>query len=89
LNISDLLFGAAFASVVWGVFSGITITNFVAARGTKINFFLYRIYIFKYINQYKQITEAEEGRPGIWFYSYIFSFLGALAFALLGVWLRK
>jgi len=88
MNISDLLYGAAIASVVWGVISGIMITNFVAERGTKINFFLYRIYIFKYISQYKQITEAEEGRPGIWFYSYIFSFWGAVAFALLGVWLR-
>lgn len=88
MNFSNLLFGAALASVVWGVFSGIRITSFVAERGTKINFFLYRIYIFKYINQYKQITEAEEGRPGIWFYSYIYSFWGGLVFALLGIWLR-
>lgn len=88
MSISDLIFGAAVANVIWGVISGIMITNFVAARGTKIHFFLYRIYIFKYINQYKKITEAKEGRPGIWFYSYLFSFWGALAFALLGAWLR-
>lgn len=89
MTISNLLFGTAFGCVVWGVVSGIMITSFVADRGTKINFFLYRIYIFKYISQYKQITEAEDGRPGIWFYSYIFSFWGALAFALLGIWLRS
>ena len=88
MDISNLLFGAAFASILWGVVSAIVITGFVADHGEKINFFLYRLYIFKYVSQYKQITEAEEGRTGIWFYSYIFSFWGALAFALSGLWLR-
>lgn len=88
MNISNLLIVAAFVCVIWGVVSGIVITNFVAERGTKINFFLFRIYIFKYIDQYRRITQTEEGRPGIWFYSYIFSFWAAAAFALLGVWLR-
>jgi hypothetical protein len=64
MNISDLFFALGLVSVALGVVSMIAITNFVAGRGTKINFFLYRIYIFKYVNQYKQITEAENGKPG-------------------------
>ena len=88
MNISNLLLGLAIMSVCWGVVSGIVITNFLVERGIKINFFLYRIYIYKYISQYKQITEAEQGKPGIWFYSYIYSFWGAALLALLGIWMR-
>jgi hypothetical protein len=87
--ISNLFFVMALLSVGWGIVSMIAITNFVAERGTKINFFLYRIYIIKYVNQYKQITEAESGKPGLWFYSFVVTMNLALVFTLIGAILKS
>lgn len=33
-------------------------------RGVHINFFLLRLYIIKYVSQYKRITTEEQGHPG-------------------------
>ncbi len=33
-------------------------------RGVHINFFLLRIYVIKYVGQYKRITTEEQGHPG-------------------------
>jgi hypothetical protein len=89
MDISNFFFGLALLSVGWGIVSMIVITNFVAERGTKINFFLYRIYIIKYVNQYKQITEKESGRPGPWFYSFLVSMNLALVFTVVGAILKS
>jgi hypothetical protein len=89
MNVADLFLGMALVSVGWGIVSMIAITNFVAERGTKINFFLYRIYIIKYVSQYKQITEAEDGRPGPWFYSFVISMNMALVFTIIGAFLKN
>ena len=89
MNVGDLLLGMALISVVWGIVSMIVITNFVSERGTKINFFLYRIYIIKYVDLYKQITQAEEGEPGPWFYSFVISMNLALVFTIVGAILKS
>jgi len=89
MEVSNLFFGLALFSVGWGIVSGIVITNFVANRGTKINFFLYRIYIIKYVNLYKQITETENGKPGPWFYSFVISMNLALVFTVVGAILKS
>lgn len=87
--ISNLFLGMALLSVGWGIVSMIVITNFVAERGTKINFFLYRIYIIKYVNQYKRITEEENGKTGPWFYSFLLSMNLALVFTVIGAILKN
>ena len=89
MSVSDLLLGLALLSVGWGIVSGIVITSFVSERGTKINYFLYRIYIIKYVNQYKQITEEENGKPGPWFYSFVISMNMTLVFAIIGILLKS
>ena len=89
MNVSDLFLGLALFCVSWGIISGIVITNFVSERGTKINFFLYRIYIIKYVYQYKQITEEENGKPGPWFYSFVISMNMTLVFAIIGILLKS
>ncbi len=88
MNVSGLLLGLALLSVGWGIVSGIVITSFVSERGTKINYFLYRIYIIKYVNQYKQITEEENGKPGPWFYSFVISMNLTWVFAIIGILLK-
>ena len=89
MYISNLFFGMALISVGWGIVSMIAMTNFVSERGTKINFFLYRIYIIKYVNQYKQITQEEDGRPGPWFYSFLISMNFALVLTIVGAILKN
>ena len=89
MNIGNLLLGLALASVGWGIVSMIVMTGFVSERGTKINFFLYRLYVIKYVNQYKQITEAENGRPGPWFYSFIIAMNLTWVLAIIGFVLKQ
>lgn len=89
MEIGNLFLGLGLASVGWGIVSIIVITSFVAERGTKINFFLYRLYIIKYVNLYKKITEAENGEPGPWFYSFIASMNFALFCAIIGLILKS
>ena len=88
MGVSNLFFGLALVSVGWGIVSMIVITNFVAERGTKINYFLYRLYVIKYVNQYKQITEDENGRAGVWFYSFIISMNLTWLLAIIGFVLK-
>ena len=74
----------ALISVLFGVFFTILITAFISKRGTKINYLLFRIYIFKYVNQYRKITIEENGKVGPLFYPFIVSFILALIFAIIG-----
>ena len=89
MDVSNLFLGLALASLGWGIVSMIVITNFVVERGTKINYFFYRLYVIKYINQYKQITEEENGRAGTWFYSFIISMNLTWVLAIIGFVLKS
>ncbi len=54
----------------------------VSKRGVKINFLWLRLYIFKYMHQYKVLTKKETGRVGPLFYPSIVSINLALLLAL-------
>jgi hypothetical protein len=82
--VSEIFLVSALICVFWGVVSSINITVFLSRRGVKINFFLYRLLIFKYVHQYSQITTEENGKPGFWFYSYVVSMNLALVLAIVG-----
>ena len=82
--ISNVFLILAIVSVLCGVLFSIMITSFISKRGNKINYFLIRILIYKYVNQYRQITEEETGKAGPLFYSSIRSFILALIFAVVG-----
>ena len=88
MDVGNLFLGMALMSVAWGIVSMIAITSFVSERGTKINYFLYRLYIIKYVSQYKKITEAENGEPGAWFYSFVISMNLALILTIVGAILK-
>ena len=82
--LSNVFLILALVCVLCGVVSSIMIISFLSKRGTKINYFLIRIYIIKYINQYRNITEEETGKVGPLFYSSVVSFILALLFAVVG-----
>jgi hypothetical protein len=85
---SNLFFGIAAVSVIWGVVSAIAIASYVSKRGYKVNLLLFRLFIFKYIHQYAEITTQESGRPGALFYSYITAMNLALVCVIIGAVLK-
>jgi len=54
----------AFVSVGLGIVFSMMIVQEVSRRGGKINFVLIRLYIIKYIDQYKKLTLKETGKVG-------------------------
>ncbi|MCU0638635.1 MAG: hypothetical protein MUF59_02035 [Candidatus Krumholzibacteria bacterium] len=82
---SEILFGAGILSAIWGVVSSIAITSFLSGRGEKINYFLLRLLLFRYVMRYSEITTRENGKPGRWYYSYIVSMILALVLVAAGI----
>ena len=87
--ISNVFLILAIVSVLCGVLFSIMIISFISKRGTKINYFLIRIFIYKYVNQYRKITIEENGKVGPLFYPFISSFILALIFAIVGAILKN
>lgn len=81
---ADALLALALIGIAVFVVTSMMIVHEVSKRGTKINFFLLRIYIIKYIQDYKGITLHETGRIGPLYYPCVGSISLALVFALLG-----
>ena len=70
---------------VVNVVLSMVIVSELQKRDVKINFFLIRLLLPKYVHQYKSITLQEQGRVGGLFYGWIFSINGALVFVLAGL----
>jgi hypothetical protein len=85
---TNALFILALVSVGLFIIFSIMIVNEVSKRGVKINFFLLRLYIIKYIRQYKMITKQETGKTGPLYYPCIISVNLAWVFAIAGFFLR-
>ena len=73
----------AFSAVGLAVVFSIMIVREVAKRGVKINYLLLRLYIIKYIDQYKQLTLKETGKVGPLYYPCVGSYVMALVFAII------
>jgi len=73
---------------ICGIVSAIVMADFISKRGHKINFLLFKLYLFKYIHQYREITLKEEGKVGVWFYRFIISMNLALVCVIIGVILK-
>ena len=86
--ISNVFLVIAIVCVLCGIVSSIMIISFLSKRGIKINYFLIRIYIIKYTNQYRKITEKETGKVGPLYYSSVVSFILALIFAIVAATLK-
>lgn len=85
---ANALLGLAIVFVGLFVVFSIMIVNEVSKRGIKINFFLLRLYIIKYIHQYRQITKKETGKVGPLYYPCIISVNLAWICAIAGLLLR-
>ena len=72
----------AIACVCLYVIFSMMIVYQLSKRGVKINFFLLKLLIIKYIHQYKQMTLDESGKVGPLYYPCIVSINMALVLAL-------
>ena len=72
---------------LFAIFSMMIVRD-LSKRGVKINFVLLRLYLIKYISQYKQITLKETGKIGPLYYPCIVSVGLALVLAIVGLILR-
>lgn len=61
----------ALLSVVCNIVITIIIISELQKRKIKINFFLLRLYIPKYVHEYKKITLEETGKVGPLFYYWL------------------
>lgn len=82
-----LLISALVFVGLYVVFS-IMIVDEISKRGVKVNFFLLRLYLIKYINQYKQLTLKETGKVGPLYYPCVGSICLAFVLAIAGLILR-
>jgi hypothetical protein len=73
----------AFVSVGLAIVFSMMIVREISKQGVKINFVLLRLYIIKYIDQYRQLTRKETGKVGPLYYPCVGSYVGALVFAII------
>lgn len=85
---STLFLILALIGVACGIATSIMIASFLSKRGIKINYLFFRVLIFKYVRQYRQITMEETGKPGPLFYPFITAWNLALLFAIVGAILK-
>lgn len=78
----------AMACALVGVVLMMAMTGAVQARGQKINWVFLRLFVLKYISDYRYFTIKETGRSGPLFCPFIISMNLALLFTVLGLVLR-
>jgi hypothetical protein len=85
---ANALLASAIVFVILFVVFSMMIVHELSRRGVKINFFLLKLYIIKYIHQYRRITKEETGRIGPLYYPCIGSVNLSLICAVLGLALK-
>lgn len=85
---SILFFVLSLICVLWGIVSSMVIVSFLSNHGVKINYFLLRLFLPKYVGQYRKIKLEETGKPGYWYYSFVVSMISALVLTIIGLLFR-
>lgn len=78
----------ALLAAVTNVIFSMLIVGELQRRKVKINFFLLRLYLPKYAQQYKQISLQETGEVGGLYYGWLVSINAAWILAVIGFVLR-
>lgn len=85
---SSAFLAIAIFCVLWGVSSFIRIAAYLDKHGVRVNVLLFRIYFFRYMRQYKELTIKETGSVGRFYNLYIVAMILALVCAVAGLALR-
>ena len=82
---STVFFILALIGIACGIAASVMIASSLSKRGVKINYLFIRLFIFRYVGQYRKMTMEETGKPGPLFYWFISSWNLALVFAIVGI----
>ena len=85
---SNFFIVIAIISVSYGIFSSMKIVSYLSDHGVKINYFLLRLLLPKYVGQYRKMMIEKHGKPGFWYYSFVISMIFTLIMALIGIVLK-
>lgn len=85
MAVSHMFLGFALCCLLWGVVSMNLIAMALQKRGVKVNWIFLRLFIIKYIGQYRKITLKETGKVGSLFYSFVISMNLALITGIIGI----
>ncbi len=83
----DIFLGLALAAALANVAVFIMIAAALDRQGYKTNMLLARIYFFKYLSAYKELTRKETGKPGPLYGLFTLTIALVLLFALVAVFL--
>jgi hypothetical protein len=86
---SQLLLGLTVAAALANVAIFIMIAAALDRRGYKTNMFLARIYFYKYLSAYKELTRKETGKPDLLYGLWILTIILTLVFAVAGILMRR
>ena len=64
------------------------IVSSLEKRGVKVNYFLLRVMIVKYVGQYRAMTREEAGSTGPWYHSFVIAMTLTLVCGIAGLVLR-
>ena len=82
---ASAFFIIALIFVLMNVVFSLMIVHQLRKRNYKVNFFLLRLLILKYVNDYKKITTAESGQPSGLYRMWLFSIQLAVVFIITGI----
>jgi hypothetical protein len=87
-GITEWFFVLAIPCALAGAVLMMSMAGALQARGHKINWLWIRLFILKYIGQYREVTLRESGRPGPLFYPFVISMNSALVLVVVGALLK-
>lgn len=82
MTIPVLLAVLALSCAIWNIVTTARICDALRRRGVKVNFFLLRVLIPRYVGMYKRITREETGRTGLLYYHWLISINATLVIGL-------
>jgi hypothetical protein len=89
MNSPMMFFVSALFCVACNIVITILIMNELEKRKIKTNFLLIRLFVLRYVNQYREVTAKETGHTEPLFYYWIISINLALVTAIIGLILKR
>lgn len=77
----------AILAVVTGISNGVfayQILSYLSKHNIKVNYWMIRLYMLKYLAQYRKVTIGESGQPGNLYYAWIIS-IGLFVFSAIAL----
>jgi len=84
MNIGELLLIVGGLCALGGIYFMVGILRYLKSRGEKISMLMLRLYWFRYMSRYRELTKEQTGHTGSFFGGYIISMILSLVFIVTG-----